>query len=159
MKIQIIIRKATKTDIPAIVRLLADDILGSTREAAVRSELLQSSYHNAFAAIDSDHNQFLAVAEFRGNVIGTLQITYITNMSHRGARRAQIEGVHVDSSLRGQGIGQYMMEWAIAEAKQYDCRFVQLTSNSLRKDAHRFYERLGFIASHQGFKLDLKKVD
>lgn len=153
-KISINIRKATKDDVSEIVRLLADDILGSKREMDGH-DLLQS-YYKAFAAIDNDPNQFLGVVEMEGNVIGMLQISYIQNMSHQGATRALIENVRVDASLRGQGIGRYMMEWAIAEAKKNGCRFVQLTSNKKRKDAHRFYERLGFQASHEGFKLDLK---
>lgn len=148
-------RKATKNDVPDIVRLLADDILGSKREST--GEGVAPSYYEAFDAINRDGNQMLIMAEMGGKIVGTLQISYITNMSHYGAKRAMIEGVHVDASLRSQGIGRSMMEWAIAEARKNHCRFVQLTSNKQRKDAHRFYERLGFSASHEGFKLDLGK--
>jgi predicted N-acetyltransferase YhbS len=153
MQKQIMIRKATKEDVTEIVHLLADDMLGSKRENS-GSDIAQS-YYDAFDAINNDANQLLIMAEIEGKVVGTLQISYVTNMSHKGAKRAMIEGVHVDVSLRSQGIGQYMMEWAIAEAVKQGCRFVQLTSNKQRKEAHRFYERLGFVATHEGFKLDL----
>lgn len=152
MQQHITIRKATKEDVPEIVRLLADDMLGSKRENYQHG--IAQSYYDAFDAINQDMNQMLAVAEREGKIIGTLQMSYITNMSHAGAKRALIEGVHVDTSLRSQGIGSYVMKWAINEAKKHHCRFVQLTSNKQRKDAHRFYERLGFTASHEGFKLD-----
>jgi len=153
MEKKIIIRKAIQNDVPAIVRLLSDDMLGSKRE--VSGQDIPQSYYNAFIAINNDPNQFLAVAEIDGKVIGTLQISYIPNMSYQGATRALLEGVLVDSALRSKGIGQHMIKWAIAEAKSKGCRFVQLTTNKQRKDAHRFYRRLGFVASHEGFKLDL----
>jgi GNAT superfamily N-acetyltransferase len=149
----ITIRQAIKDDVPTIVHLIADDFLGGAREAL--GDKIAESYYSAFAEIDIDKNQMLVVGEITGKVIGTLQISYITNMSHKGAKRAMIEGVHVEESLRGQGIGAFMIQWAITEAKVNGCRFVQLTSNKQRKDAHRFYERLGFGASHEGFKLDL----
>lgn len=155
MQQQIIIRKATRHDVPEIVRLLADDMLGSKREAYENG--IAQSYYDAFETINRDNNQMLVMAEIEGKTVGTLQISYITNMSHSGAKRAMIEGVHVDATLRSKGIGQYMMEWAVTESKKQGCRFVQLTSNKQRKDAHRFYERLGFMASHEGFKLGLEK--
>lgn len=147
------IRRATEDDVPEIVALFTDDILGSRREA--HGDSVAPSYYEAFEAINADKNNLMIVAEIDGVLVGTLQITYITNMSHQGAKRAMIEGVHVDSSRRNLGIGKYMMEWAITQAKEKGCRFVQLTSNKERPDAHRFYERLGFEASHEGFKLDL----
>lgn len=150
---QIIIRGATRKDVPDIVRLHADDILGSQRESM--GGAIAQSYYDAFDLIDSDKNQQLIIAEMNHKPIGTLQISYIANMSFQGATRAMVEGVHVDANCRNQGVGQFMMQWAIAQAKHRGCRFVQLTSNKQRKDAHRFYERLGFVASHEGFKLDV----
>lgn len=153
MQNNITIRKATKHDVVTIVKLLSDDILGSTREKF--DDIIPQSYYNAFSAIDNDPNQMLVIGEIAGNPIATLQISFITNMSFQGGVRALIEGVHVDKNLRGNGIGKYLMEWAIDEARKKNCRFVQLTSNKKRVDAHRFYDRLGFTASHEGFKLDL----
>jgi len=150
---QINIREAKRADVPAIVALFKDDILGSKRE--VCDESVPFSYYRAFDTIKDNKSNMMIVSEINGNIVGTLQIIYITNMSYQGARRAVIEGVHVDSSHRNCGIGKYMMQWAIAEAKAKGCRIVQLTSNKQRKDAHRFYERLGFKASHEGFKLDV----
>ena len=154
MQHPIVIRKATIKDVPDIVLLLADDILGSTRESRVGA--IAESYYRAFHAIEHDPNQQLVVAECAGKTVGTLQMTYLFNMSFQGARRAMIEGVHVTPQSRNQGVGQHMMEWAIAQAKQNGCWFVQLTSHKQRGNAHRFYERLGFIASHKGFKLALE---
>ncbi len=153
MENEIYISKALKSDVPEIVRLFADDILGSKREEF--SEDIASSYYDAFAKINADNNQMLVVAKLDGKIIGTLQISFIYNLSFKGAMRALVEGVHVDKDLRSRGIGKYIMEWAIAEATKKGCRFVQLTSNKMRKDAHRFYESLGFTPSHEGFKLDL----
>lgn len=155
MQGNILIRRATRDDVPTILRLLADDMLGSKRESV--EDVIPESYYTAFEAISSEKNQFLAIVEYEGRAVGTMQITYLPNMSYQGAWRTLIEGVHVDKAFRGRGIGQWMIEWAIAEARKRGCRFVQLTSNKARKDAHRFYERLGFSASHEGFKLDLEK--
>ena len=149
------IREAERSDVPAITALFTDDILGRKREAQGGS--IAPSYYEAFEAINADKNNLMIVAEIDGVLVGTLQITYVTNMSHQGAKRVMIEGVHVDSSRRNLGIGKYMMDWTIDEARKNGCRFVQLTSNKERPDAHRFYERLGFEASHEGFKLDLEK--
>lgn len=155
MKPTITIRNATREDVPAIVHLFADDILGSKRETL--EDVIPQSYYDAFEAISQDANQQLIVASMQGVIVGTLQLTILANMSFKGAKRALLEGVHVAHQHRNQGIGQMMMEWAIAEAKKNGCRFVQLTSNKQRKDAHRFYERLGFVASHEGFKMELGK--
>lgn len=153
MQNNITIRKALTKDVAAIVKLLQDDILGKTREQF--GPTISQNYYDAFSIIDKDPGQILAIAEIDGKVIATLQIIFITNISFHGAVRALIEGVHVDKDLRGKGIGQYIMEWAINEARKRNCHFVQLTSNKQRVDAHRFYERLGFTPSHIGFKLDL----
>jgi ribosomal protein S18 acetylase RimI-like enzyme len=146
-------RRATAADLPAIVALLADDGLGATREDA--SLPLARGYTDAFAAIDADPNQLLAIAEAHGVVVGTLQLSFIAGLSHKGAWRGQVESVRVASSQRGGGLGQQMLEWAIAQCRARDCRMVQLTTDKSRADAHRFYERLGFKATHEGFKLAL----
>lgn len=146
-------RRATGADLPAIVALLADDGLGQGREDP--SLPLAQAYLDAFAAIAADPNQLLAVAEAGGAVVGTLQLTFLPGLSHKGAWRGQIESVRIASSQRGTGLGQRMFEWAIAECRARGCRIVQLTTDKTRADAHRFYARLGFVASHEGFKLKL----
>jgi GNAT superfamily N-acetyltransferase len=147
------IRRATRDDVPEIVRLLADDVLGRERE---RYELpLPQSYYDAFEEIDRDPHQELVVVEEGGRVAGTLQLTFVPGLSHRGARRALVEAVRVDSRLRGRGVGERLMRWAIARARDRGCRVLQLTTDKRRADAHRFYERLGFAASHEGMKLPL----
>ncbi|HRH44205.1 MAG TPA: GNAT family N-acetyltransferase [Pyrinomonadaceae bacterium] len=147
-------RPATIKDLPAIVRMLADDFLGSQRERY--EEPLPESYLKAFAEIDSSPNNELIVAEIDGEVIGTMQLTFIPNIAFQGGKRMLIESVRVDSKLRGQGIGKKFMEFAINRAKEKDCLFVQLTTAADRTDAHRFYKDLGFTASHVGMKLRLK---
>lgn len=133
--------------------MLADDALGATREDPRLP--LARGYTDAFAAIAADPNQFLAVAEQDGAVVGTLQLTFIPGLSYQGAWRGQIEAVRVAASRRGQGLGERMIRWAIGECRARGCRMVQLSTNMLRTDAHRFYERLGFSRSHYGYKLDL----
>ena len=147
------LRRATAADLPAIVAMLADDGLGRGREDA--SLPLARGYTDAFAAIEADPNQLLAVADSDGVVVGTLQLTFIPGLSHKGAWRGQVESVRVASSRRGTGLGQAMLEWAVAECRARGCRMVQLTTDKSRDDAHRFYARLGFVASHEGFKLKL----
>lgn len=147
-------RPATIEDLPAIVRMLADDFLGSQRERY--EEPLPESYLKAFAEIDSSPNNELIVAEIDGEVIGTMQLTFIPNIAFQGGKRMLIESVRVESKLRGQGIGKKFMEFAINRAKEKDCLFVQLTTAADRTDAHRFYKDLGFTASHVGMKLKLK---
>lgn len=144
-------RAATEADLPAIVRLLADDGLGRGREDL--SEPLNPRYREAFRAVDSDPNQLLVIAERAGAVAGTFQLSFIPGISRLGSWRGQIEAVRVAGSERGTGLGGQMMEWAIAECRRRGCSLVQLTSDKARGDAHRFYERLGFQASHEGFKL------
>jgi ribosomal protein S18 acetylase RimI-like enzyme len=144
-------RRAVASDVPAVVALLADDQLGAARES-LRNP---GPYRDAFAVIDGDPNQMLVVGESAGRVLATLQLTFIPGLSHRGGWRAQIEAVRVDASARGAGIGEHLMRWAIDQARARGCALVQLTSNVSRTDAHRFYDRLGFVASHTGFKLAL----
>ncbi|MBN9547702.1 MAG: GNAT family N-acetyltransferase [Alphaproteobacteria bacterium] len=147
------IRRAREADVAVIVAMLADDPLGRSREDA--SPLLAQAYLDAFAAIDGDPNQFLAVMTEGDDVIGTLQITFLAGLSLRGAWRGQIEAVRVAANRRGEGLGRRLLDWAIDKCRERGCRVVQLTTNKSRLDAHRFYERLGFKASHIGYKLDL----
>lgn len=150
----LVIRRARRDDLPAIVHLLADDRLGATREADV--DPLPASYAEAFEAIDHDPNHVLAVAEAGGRVVGVLQLTFLPYLTYQGSWRALIEGVRVASDQRSSGIGRQLIEWAIERARTQGCRIVQLTSDKTRVDAIRFYERLGFVASHEGMKLRLE---
>lgn len=146
-------RLSTQRDLPAIVRLLAEDDLGAQRE---RFETpLPQSYYDAFEAIEADPNQELIVAELNGEVIGTLQLMSLPSLSYQGGRRAQVESVRVAQRLRGQGIGAEMMAWVMERARQRGCHLMQLTSHKSREDAHRFYEKLGFTKSHIGMKINL----
>lgn len=153
---QLTIRRATHADVPAIVYMLADDPLGQQRECA--QDPLPQAYYTAFERIEHDPDNELIVVELAGEVIGTLQLTLIPSLSFQGGMRAQIESVRVDRRYRSHGIGRYLFEWAIERARQSGCRLVQLTTNASRADAHRFYERLGFVSSHVGMKLDLTKT-
>tara|TARA_R110002020_G_scaffold57582_3_gene158280 strand:+ start:145 stop:606 length:462 start_codon:yes stop_codon:yes gene_type:complete len=146
-------RPATENDVAAIVALLADDGLGRDRENPALP--LDRRYLDAFAALDSDPNQLLAVAERDGTVVGCLQLTFIPGLSRLGMWRGQIEAVRVAASERGTGLGGAMVGWAIERCRARGCGLVQLTTDKTRADAHRFYERLGFVASHEGMKLAL----
>lgn len=144
-------RRAVAGDVTAVVALLADDPLGQHREDAASPR----AYLDAFAAIDADPNQLLAVAVDGAEIVGTLQLTFTRGLSRNGARRGQIEAVRILASRRGAGLGKQMFEWAIAECRARGCAIVQLTTDKRRPDAHRFYDRLGFTASHIGYKLAL----
>ena len=146
-------RRATADDVPAIIGLLADDELGREREDP--SLPLDARYTDAFAAIDRDPNQLLAVVERGGAVIGCLQLAFIPGLSRRGMWRGQIESVRIAQAERGGGIGRAVFEWAIAECARRGCELVQLTTDKRRPDALRFYEALGFVASHEGMKRSL----
>lgn len=148
-------RGATREDLTEIVRLLADDPLGSQRE---RYELpLPATYIRAFEAITADPNQELLVAEAGGRVVGVLQLTFIPNLTYQGSWRALIEGVRVSSAVRGRGVGRALMQWAVQRARARGCLLVQLTTDKARVDARRFYESLGFTATHEGMKLGLTR--
>ena len=151
---QLKFRQATREDLPEIVRMLADDFLGATRERYENP--LPESYIKAFEEIEADKNNELIIAETAGKVIGTLQITFTPSISFQGGKRATVESVRVDAKYRGQSVGRELMLWAIERAKKENCVAMQLTTNSDRKDAHRFYENLGFKRSHLGMKLYLK---
>lgn len=147
-------RLARRADLPSIVRLLADDDLGSQRER--NEDPLPESYYLAFEQIENDPNHELIVAEYNGEVIGTLHLMFLPSISFQGGLRAQIESVRVNKQFQSQGIGSAMMGWSIQRAKQRGAHIVQLTTHKTREDAHRFYERLGFKGSHLGMKLSLK---
>jgi GNAT superfamily N-acetyltransferase len=149
-----IIRRAAERDVPAIVGLLAADQLGATRDGARTAEDL-AAYQRAFHAIDSDGAHLLVVAEADGEVVGTFQLSFLPGLARRGALRAQIESVRVREDYRGRRLGEAMMIWAIEEARRRGCAIVQLTSDKSRHAAHRFYGRLGFVATHEGMKLRL----
>ncbi len=146
-------RKATCDDLEVIVRLLADDMLGAKRE---RYETpLPAAYLRAFQAIDADPNNELVVACMNHEVVGVLQLTFIPYLTYQGGWRALIEGVRVDSTRRSHGLGKALFQWAIDRARARGCILVQLTTDKARVEAKRFYESLGFVASHEGMKLRL----
>ncbi|ANP87837.1 GNAT family N-acetyltransferase [Rhizobium leguminosarum] len=147
-------RLARQSDLAAIVRLLADDDLGGRRE--IVSDPVDARYLSVFAAIEADANQLLAVAnDATDRVVGCLQLSFVPGLSRTGMWRGQIESVRVVSDLRGSGLGAQFIEWAIAQCAERGCGLVQLTSDKTRGDAIRFYERLGFVASHEGLKRNL----
>jgi GNAT superfamily N-acetyltransferase len=148
------LRRARRDDVPALLALLADDDKAShpERDGTVGG---LDVYLEAFDDIARDPLGGLWVAELDGRVVGTFQLMVLRHLANRGGRVAQIESVHVHSSLRGRGIGAAMMRFAVEEARRLGCHRVQLTSNKRRAEAHRFYGRLGFTASHEGFKLPL----
>ncbi|MCF0096486.1 GNAT family N-acetyltransferase [Micromonospora sp. NPDC049114] len=147
----VIFREAVRADLPAVISLLADDVLGKTRDFTEVDE----AYERAFADISADPRNQLIVAEQGGELVGCLQITYIPGLGRHGAERSLIEAVRVRSDRRGQGLGRELMTWAIDQARQRGCALVQLTTDKSRADAHRFYLGLGFVASHEGMKLPL----
>ena len=148
---RIVIRPATRDDVPAVVAMLADDPLGAAREDVTDVP----AYDAAYDRVDADPAQHLVVADRDGTVVGTLQLSVIPGLSRRGATRSIIEGVRVARGERGTGLGTELVTWAVEESRRLGCSLVQLTSDASRTDARRFYERLGFVASHVGFKLQL----
>lgn len=151
------LRVARLADLPTLIELLFDDDLGRQREAATSGadQLAPADYRDAFEAIAADPRNELVVAEHDGAVVAMMQLTYIPSLSRLGAERMQIEAVRVRSDLRGRGLGQQMIEWALERGRQRGCRLAQLTTDKRRVDAHRFYLRLGFKATHEGMKLVL----
>jgi ribosomal protein S18 acetylase RimI-like enzyme len=150
---EIVFRPAQSADLPSIVTLLADDDLGRSREDA--SAPLNGKYVDAFDALQRDPNQLMAVLVAGGVVVGCIQISFIPGLSRLGMWRGQIESVRIASNCRGEGLGRRLIEWAIAECRKRGCGLVQLTTDKSRLDARRFYESLGFRASHEGMKLNL----
>jgi GNAT superfamily N-acetyltransferase len=150
-------RSARSDDLPVLVQMLADDPLGTRRE--VFSNPLITGYTEAFAAIEADPNSELIVAVLDGAPVGMLQMTFIAGLSYHGGWRALIEGVRVSPGARSHGVGTALLLWAIERARSRGCVMVQLTTDRERVDALRFYERLGFVASHHGMKLHLLRSD
>ena len=149
--ISITIRRARRDDVGAIVAMLADDPLGSGRERI--EDPLPPSYFRAFDQVDRDPNLQLVVAEEDGAVVGCLQLCILPGLSSQGASRGLIEDVRVASNVRGRGIGEQLVRWAVAQARAKDCKLVELLTHSTRVDAQRFYVRLGFQPSHVGMTL------
>ena len=147
----VIFREAVQADLPAVLDLLADDVLGRTRDVGE----VDATYEKAFADITADPRNQLVVAEAGGEVLGCMQLTYIPGLGRHGAERQLVESVRIRSDNRDQGLGRLMMAWAIDQARQRGCGLVQLTTDKSRHDAHRFYLGLGFVASHEGMKLSL----
>lgn len=150
----VLLRRATAADVPAIVGLLAADQLGAARDGATTSEERQP-YRQAFEAIDADPAHLLLVATEGVQVLATMQLSFLPGLARRGALRAQVEAVRVRQDYRSRGLGAALFAWAIDESRRRRCALVQLTTDRSRIDARRFYERLGFVASHEGLKLQL----
>ena len=149
-------RKATKEDIPQIVKMIADDELGKLREDY--KDPLPSTYYKAFDNIDNDPNQELVVIQDSdSSIIGTLQLSFIQYLTYKGGIRAQIEAVRIRKDKRGEGLGETLFKWAIQRAKDRDAHLIQLTTDKKRPEAFKFYEMLGFKASHEGMKLHFNK--
>ena len=146
-----IFREAVRADLPAVIGLLADDVLGKARDYTV----VDDAYERAFAAIEADPRNVLIVADDDGEVVACMQVTYIPGLGRHGAERCQLEAVRVRSDRRGQGVGSDLTTWVIDRARERGCGLVQLTSDKSRTEAHRFYARHGFVASHEGMKLAL----
>ena len=146
-----VFRKARREDLASVVALLANDPLGSGREST--GILLDKAYIQAFELIDQDPQQYLLVVENEASkIVGTLQLTFIQNLTYRGGLRAQIEGVRIHEDMRNQGLGKKMIQWAIQYAKNKGAHMVQLTTDKKRPDAIHFYENIGFLSSHIGMK-------
>ena len=141
-------------DLPDVINLLQDDVFGKTRESITKNDF--SAYKKAFLDINKDPNSRLIVVKKNDKIVGTMQLTIISYLTFAGGKRLQIEAVRVHSSHRAKGLGQTMITWAVSFAKKESCHLVQLTSNKDRKEAISFYEKCGFKASHEGFKLYLK---
>jgi len=150
----ILIRRARETDLPALIAIFAADGLGGHGDTT--DEAAFEDYLKAFNVIDASQNEQLFVAEAEGEIVGTFQVVFTRTLTGRGSLSMIIEAVQTRADRRGKGIGAQMIDYAIEEAKRRDCRSVQLTSNAARIDAHRFYERLGFLKSHAGFKMKFK---
>jgi len=143
-------RKAVEADLPFIVRLLTDDAVRVTDDRP--DEPFHPRYVAALRELGADPNQLMMLAVLGGETVGTVQLTFISGISGLGTKRCLVEAVHIAPAHRNKGLGTQMIDWAIEQARERGCGMVQLTSNKKRLDAHRFYERLGFLKSHEGFK-------
>lgn len=156
MKKEITFRNAVEQDLDRIVEMLSDDFLGSKRECYQHP--IPNSYIEAYKAITSDPNNELVVAWYANKIIGVQQIIFIPYITHQGRWRATIEGVRISSSIHGKGVGTKLIQWAIQRAKARGCHLIQLMTDKQRDDTLRFYERLGFNSTHEGFKMKLSFV-
>ena len=143
-------RRAVEADLPFIVKLLTDDAVRATDDRP--DEPFHPRYVAALRELEADPNQMMMVAVLEGETVGTIQLTFIPGISGLGTKRCLVEAVHIAPTHRSRGLGTRMIQWAIEQARDRGCGMVQLTSNKKRLDAHRFYERLGFLKSHEGFK-------
>jgi GNAT superfamily N-acetyltransferase len=150
----VIIRRAHEEDLSAIVAMFADDQKGGHGDTT--DPEAYEDYLRAFHMIDASANEQLFVAELDGEVVGTFQLLYTRTLTSRGSLSMIIEAVQTRSDMRSRGIGGRMIDYAVQEARRHDCQLAQLTSNTVRTDAHRFYERQGFAKTHTGFKMKLK---
>ncbi|GBF19249.1 L-amino acid N-acyltransferase YncA [Arenibacter algicola] len=149
-----IFRQATKEDLPSIIEMIANDTLGQLRERF--EDPLPKEYYSAFERINTDKNQELIVIEnSEGEVVATFQLSFLQYLTYLGGIRCLVENVHVREDQTGKGIGKQMFQWIIERAKEKNVHLIQLTSNKLRPNAIRFYEGIGFKATHEGFKLHL----
>lgn len=153
----VLVDRARASDVPAVLALLRDDVLGAAREGDPAEDVDLAPYLAAFAALDAGPHQLLVVVrDEAGAVVGTLQLTFITGLSRGGATRMQVEAVRVAASMRGSGLGAALLGWAADLGRARGAALAQLTTDLRRTDAHRFYERLGWVHSHAGLKLDLR---
>jgi ribosomal protein S18 acetylase RimI-like enzyme len=154
MNNELLFRLATEKDLPQIVRMLSDDILGATREKS--EPVLSDNYLTAFKKIVADIHQELTVVEIDGALVATFQLSFIQYLTHQGSLRAQVEAVRTNSKHRGQGIGKKVFEYIINRAKEKGCAFVQLTTDKKRPEAIKFYEAIGFTSTHEGMKMAIQ---
>lgn len=143
-------RRAVEADLPFIVKLLIEDAVRVTEDKP--DEPFHPRYVAALRELEADPNQMMMVAVLDSEVVGTIQLTFIPGIAALGMKRCLVEAVHISPAHRSKGLGTQMIQWAIEQARERGCGMVQLTSNKKRLDAHRFYERLGFLKSHEGFK-------
>jgi GNAT superfamily N-acetyltransferase len=153
MDSELIFRLAKENDLVDIVQMLSDDLLGATREKFENN--ISDNYIKAFRNIEADANQELTIVELNGEKVATFQLTFIQYLTHQGGLRAQVEAVRTNSNYRGQGIGTKVFNYIIERAKEKGCHLLQLTSDKRRPEAIKFYEAMGFIATHEGMKLKL----
>lgn len=150
---QLIFRRAEQRDLSAILKLLVEDELGKTRESL--SEVPEPCYEEAFQKIAADSNNYLMVVELEDQIIGTCHLTLLPSLTFRGSTRLQVEAVRIAEAFCGRGIGEWMFQKIFAYAHQQKVSIIQLTTNKVRTRARKFYERLGFIATHEGMKMTL----
>jgi GNAT superfamily N-acetyltransferase len=149
--LRLTIRRAAEADLPRLVELLSQLALDDDRDSP--ADPLPESYSAAFRQVQADPRQRLLVADVGGRVMATATLGIVPNLSYRGRPWAFVEGLVVDSSARGKGYGEAVVRYAIEEARRAGCYKVSLTSNKRRSEAHRFYEKLGFVATHEGFRI------